>query len=138
MEYKGTQYGGYYMEYPTLNEAKKFSRELEYDERICVQMQGFHFGTSQVNCYSFGEFVAAVGKREFKNPAGGVRSLEKSEIVPWIANVIGDKELANAILCIFHDSEGMQEITDKIGTVIYVRKAQYDEVIAFPEECEEV
>lgn len=134
MDYEGTRYGGYYMEYPTPQEAAHYSRELDYDERISLLTQGFHFGSSCVHCYSFREFVAAVGKREFNNPAGGVRSLEKEKILPWLLKVIGDRELANAISKIYQSTDRMQEIMDTLSTVVYVRKAQYDEVIASLEE----
>lgn len=137
MEYMGTRYGGYYMEYPTLEQAEHYSRELCYDERITVLSQGFHFGASIIRCYSFREFVEAVGKREYKNPAGGVRALKEEEIVPWLERVIGDEELACAVSHIYRDNGEMQVIMDRLSTVLYVRERQYDEVIAYPEDCEE-
>ena len=120
---------GYYMEYPTLDEVRRYTRELSFEERLSVLSQGFHRGVSMIRCYSIEDFVMALGKREFDNPAGGVRKLEKEEIVPWLQGVIGDAELARAANAVFDNCQSMAEAIDTLRIVVYVRMGQYNEVL---------
>ena len=129
MQSEHMEYGGYYMEYPTIAQVRRYTRGLPYQERIDVISQGFHFGASIVHCYSISEFVYAVGKREHNNPAGGVRELDENVVVPWLAEVVGDTVLAVAVKRIFRDCGSMAEVVDTVRTVVYVRTNQYREVL---------
>ena len=120
---------GYYMEYPTLDEVRGYIRELDFDERFTVLSQGFHRGVSTIRCYSIEDFVMALGKREYDNPAGGVRKLDREETVSWLRGVIGDTELARAADAIFDDCETEAEAIDTLRIVVYVRMNQYNEVL---------
>lgn len=117
------------MEYPTIDQVRRYTRELSYQERIDVISQGFHFGASIAHCYSISEFVYAVGKREYNNPAGGVRELDENVVVPWLAEVVGDTVLADAVKKIFQNCGSMAEVVDTVRTVVYVRANQYREVL---------
>ena len=96
--------GGIFVEYPTREEVDHCIRDLPFEQRLTVLSQGFHRGAAPLHCYNLKEFVEAVSKREFNNPAGGVRSLDFDLVVPWLRDVIGDKELARAVQAIAKDA----------------------------------
>ncbi|MBR0342801.1 MAG: hypothetical protein IJH64_11255 [Oscillospiraceae bacterium] len=121
---------GYYMEYPTLEEAKYYTREMDFEDRLTVLSQGFHRGITYVRCYSLEQFVYAIGKREFNNPAGGVRTLDFDELYSWIKDKIGDEILANAVQKICRDCDDIMEAIDVLRVVVYIRMNQYKEVMA--------
>ena len=83
--------GGIFVEYPTREEVDHCIRDLPFEQRLTVLSQGFHRGAAPLHCYNLKEFVEAVSKREFNNPAGGVRSLDFDLVVPWLRDVIGDE-----------------------------------------------
>ena len=91
--------------------------------------QGFHRGAAPLHCYNLKEFVEAVSKREFNNPAGGVRSLDFDLVVPWLRDVIGDQELARAVQAIAKDARNMAEAVDRTRLTAFVRVNQYNEVL---------
>ncbi len=117
------------MEYPTLEEVKHYIRELSFEERFSMLSQGFHRGVSMVRCYSIEDFVMALGKREFNNPAGGVRTLDSGETVAWLRDVIGDQELARAAASVFENHTDQGEAVDTLRVVVYIRMNQYNEVL---------
>lgn len=126
---KGLQNTGFFMEYPTYEEVIHFSRSLKFEERLSILSQGYHRGMAYVHCYSLDEFKWALGKREFDNPAGGVRDLNREEVVPWIRDVIGDEILAQKIDMAFAKSVSMAETTDRIRVLVYNRVSQYIELL---------
>ena len=117
------------MEYPSFEEANHYSRSLSFDERFTVQSQGFHRGSSQVLCYSLEEFVFAIGKREFDNPTGGVRSLDFDSLYLWINDTIGDTELGRVIREIRTNCQTDAEAVDTLRVEVYIRMNQYQEVL---------
>lgn len=118
------------MEYPSLEEAKYYTREMDFEDRLTVLSQGFHRGITYVRCYSLEQFVYAIGKREFNNPAGGVRTLDFDELYSWIKDKIGDEILANAVQKICRDCDDIMEAIDVLRVVVYIRMNQYKEVMA--------
>lgn len=126
---KGLQNTGFFMEYPTFEEVMYFSRSLKFEERLSILSQGYHRGMAYVHCYSLDEFKWALGKREFDNPAGGVRDLNREEVVSWIRDVIGDEILAQKINMAFENSVSMAETTDRIRVLVYNRVSQYIELL---------
>ena len=126
---KKQEYAGYFMEYPAYADVQCFIRDLSWDEQFSVLSQGFHRGASEVRCYSMEEFVFALGKREFDNPAGGVRSIDYEGLVRWVGDVIGDAELAGAIEKIWRNCPEEAEAIDTLRVVVFIRMNQYNEVI---------
>lgn len=122
--------GGYFMEYPTAEEAKHYMRELGFDERLTLFSQGFHRSLAPVHCYSFEDFVMAIGKREFDNPTGGVRKLDYEQLVAWLENVIGDEELVCVVKRAMKEIPDMGLATDTIRTIVFIRLNQYKELCA--------
>ena len=121
--------GGIFVEYPTREEVDHCIRDLPFEQRLTVLSQGFHRGAAPLHCYNLKEFVEAVSKREFNNPAGGVRSLDFDLVVPWLRDVIGDKELARAVQAIAKDARNMAEAVDRTRLTVVVRVNQYNEVL---------
>ena len=121
--------GGIFVEYPTREEVDHCIRDLPFEQRLTVLSQGFHRGAAPLHCYNLKEFVEAVSKREFNNPAGGVRSLDFDLVVPWLRDVIGDKELARAVQAIAKDARNMTEAVDRTRLTVFVRVNQYNEVL---------
>ena len=121
--------GGIFMEYPTREEVDHCIRDLPFEQRLTVLSQGFHRGAAPLHCYNLKEFVEAVSKREFNNPAGGVRSLDFDQVVPWLRDVIGDQELARAVQAIAKDARNMAEAVDRTRLTVFVRVNQYNEVL---------
>ena len=121
--------GGIFVEYPTREEVDHCIRDLPFEQRLTVLSQGFHRGAAPLHCYNLKEFVEAVSKREFNNPAGGVRSLDFDLVVPWLRDVIGDKELARAVQAIAKDARNMAEAVDRARLTVFVRVNQYNEVL---------
>lgn len=121
--------GGIFVEYPTREEVDHCIRDLPFEQRLKVLSQGFHRGAAPLHCYNLKEFVEAVSKREFNNPAGGVRSLDFDLVVPWLRDVIGDKELARAVQAIAKDARNMAEAVDRTRLTVFVRVNQYNEVL---------
>lgn len=121
--------GGIFVEYPTREEVDHCIRDLPFEQRLTVLSQGFHRGAAPLHCYNLKEFVEAVSKREFNNPAGGVRSLDFDLVVPWLRDVIGDKELAHAVQAIAKDARNMAEAVDRTRLTVFVRVNQYNEVL---------
>ena len=121
--------GGLFMEYPTREVVDHCIRDLPFEQRLTVLSQGFHRGAAPLHCYNLKEFVEAVSKREFNNPAGGVRSLDFDLVVPWLCDVIGDKELARAVQAIAKDARNMAEAVDRTRLTVFVRVNQYNEVL---------
>lgn len=126
--------GGYFMDYPSLEEVRRFIRELSFDERLSIISQGFHRGVSMVRCYSIEDFVMAIGKREFDNPAGGIRTLEHEKVSNWLREVIGDKVLGNVVDAIYANSMNIAEAVDTLRVMVFVRMNQYNEVLAEAKE----
>ena len=121
--------GGIFVEYPTREEVDHCIRDLPFEQRLTVLSQGFHRGAAPLHCYNLKEFVEAVSKREFNNPAGGVRSLDFDLVVPWLRDAIGDKELARAVQAIAKDARNMAEAVDRTRLTVFVRVNQYNEVL---------
>ena len=121
--------GGIFVEYPTREEVDHCIRDLPFEQRLTVLSQGFHRGAAPLHCYNLKEFVEAVSKREFNNPAGGVRSLDFDLVVPWLRDVIGDKELARAVQAIAKDARNMAEAVDRTRLTVFVRVNKYNEVL---------
>ena len=121
--------GGIFVEYPTREEVDHCIRDLPFEQRLTVLSQGFHRGAAPLHCYNLKEFVESVSKREFNNPAGGVRSLDFDLVVPWLRDVIGDKELARAVQAIAKDARNMAEAVDRTRLTVFVRVNQYNEVL---------
>lgn len=121
---------GYYMEYPTAEEVRHFTRELTYDERFSVISQGYHRGISIVHCYSLEEFAMALGKREDSDPTGGIRSLEWDVFLPWIRDVIGDQVFFKVVEKIIENCDTPEEIIESLRVMFFVRMRQYEEVLA--------
>ena len=120
---------GFRIEYPTLEEVRRFDRELSWEERFEVLSQGFHRGCYIEQCYSLGELTRYVSKRNPRNPTGGVRSLDGEKLVRWIGETIGDRDLAAMIDKIFSSSESMQVIVDTVRVVLASRMNQYSEIL---------
>ena len=121
--------GGIFMEYPTREEVDHCIRDLPFEQRLTVLSQGFHRGAAPLHCYNLKEFVEAVSKREFNNPAGGVRSRDFDLVVPRLRDVIGDQELARAVQAIAKDARNMAEAVDRTRLTVFVRVNQYNEVL---------
>jgi hypothetical protein len=121
--------GGIFMEYPLVEEVKEYVRDLPYEQRLTILSQGFHRGPAEVHCYNLREFVMTLSKREFDNPAGGVRMLEFDKVIPWLRDTIGDTILADAIQTIVEVSSSMIEATERTRLTIFVRVEQYNEVL---------
>lgn len=127
--YAGCSLGGYYLEPPSPAEVEHFMRSLAYDERLTLIAGGFHRGPSIEHCYRYKEFVEIVAKREYNNPAGGVRKLDREELVAWLRDTVGDRELAFAVDLAFERTDSMAEAVDIVRIVSFVRLAQYYEVV---------
>lgn len=121
--------GGLFMEYPTVEEVVGYVRDLPFEQRLTILSQGFHRGAAEIHCYSLKEFVMALAKREFDNPAGGVRVLEFDKVVLWLSDTIGDTVLADAVRMIADDASNMAEATDRTRLAVFVRVEQYNEVL---------
>lgn len=119
---------GYFMEYPTAGWVEHYTRSLAFEERLSVISQGFHRGAQTVRCYSLEEFAMALGKRVDSDPAGGIRSLDWKVFLPWLQNVIGDKELYNAVKAIRENCPSEEETVETLRVVLFVRLYQYKEV----------
>lgn len=128
---------GYYMEYPTYEDVLHYIRDLSFEDRISLMNQGYHRGVDMVHCYNMEEFVMAIGKREFDNPAGGVRELDREKLIPWLRDVIGDAALADKAEMAFETGRSMSETVDTIRTIVYVRMNQYNEIYAEGQEREQ-
>lgn len=131
---------GLFMEPPQLEEVCTYVRDLPYEQRILVMSQGFHRGAAQVACYNIKEFVQALSKREFDNPAGGVRTLDFDDVVGWLRNTIGDEVLAQAIEDIAGEGGSMAQAVEKARLTLFVRMGQYNEALSelSPEEREKL
>ncbi|WP_139651474.1 hypothetical protein [Raoultibacter phocaeensis] len=121
--------GGLFMEYPTVEEVARYVRDLPFEQRLTILSQGFHRGPAEVHCYNLKEFVMALAKREFDNPAGGVRVLDFDKVVLWLNDTIGDTALADAVRSIADDAPNMAEATDRTRLTVFVRVEQYNEVL---------
>lgn len=121
--------GGIFMEYPTVEEVRGYVRDLPFEQRLTILSQGFHRGPAAIHCYNLKEFVTALSKREFDNPAGGVRILEFDEVIPWLRDTIGDKTLSGAIQETVQDASTMAEATDRTRLIVFIRVEQYNEVL---------
>lgn len=121
--------GGIFMEYPAVEQVKGFVRDLPFEQRITLMSQGFHRGAAQVHCYNFREFVEALAKREFDNPAGGVRTLDFDQVVPWLRLTIGDGVLADAVQRAADDAATPAEAVERTRLTVFVRVQQYNEVL---------
>lgn len=121
--------GGIFMEPPTIEEIKTYVRDLPFDQRLTILSQGFHRGAAEIHCYNLKEFVMALSKREFDNPAGGVRILEFESVIPWLRDTIGDKTLSDAIQEISQSALTMAEATDRTRLIVFIRVEQYNEVL---------
>lgn len=126
---------GYRMEYPTADEVRRYQREVSWDERFEVLSQGFHRGCYVDYCYDLQTLTDFTAKRNPRNPTGGVRSLDAETLIPWVRDVIGDKELAAALRRVFETGDKMQQIVDTIRVILSARMNQYAEVLE--EEMEE-
>ena len=122
--------GGYFMEAPSVEEIRHYTRELSFEERFSVISQGFHRGVSVVHCYSLEEFAMALGKREDSDPTGVIRSLEWDSFLPWIRDVIGDREFYRTVEKILENSSSPEEIIETLRVMFFVRMGQYKEVLA--------
>ncbi len=120
---------GYRMEYPSEEEVRKFSRELDWHERLEVLSQGFHRGCYVEECYSITSLTRQIAKRNDRNPTGGVRTLDGDVLVKWIRETIGDTELAAVVERIFAGDEHMQAKVDTVRVVLTTRMNQYTEVL---------
>ena len=130
--------GGIFMEYPTIEEVKGYVRDLSFEQRLTILSQGFHRGAAEVHCYNLREFVMALSKREFDNPAGGVRVLDFDAVVPWLRDTIGDKALSEAIQEAVEDARTMADATDRTRLVVFIRVEQYNEVLEALSEEERI
>ncbi len=119
----------YRMEYPTKEEASRFTRDLTWDERFEVLSQGYHRGVVVDQCYSMNEFATRVSLRNPKDPTGGVRSLNGGEVTKWLCEVVGDEELSKLLDKVFKQEVSMSEKMDIIRVILNSRMNQYYEVL---------
>ena len=127
--FSSVSYGGYRIEYPTLEEVNGFERDLSWDERFEVLHQGYKRGCYIEQCYSIRELATRVAERNPYDPTGGVRFLEGEKLVEWIRDVVGDRDLATTIEKIYAAEESMAVIVDTVRVVLMARMNQYSEVL---------
>ena len=121
--------GGIFMEPPTVEQVKGYVRDLPFEQRLTLLSQGFHRGAAQVHCYNFREFVDALAKREYDNPAGGVRVLDFEVVVPWLRDVVGDATLADAVQKVAEVAATPAEAVERTRLTVFVRVKQYNEAL---------
>ena len=122
--------GGTYLEYPTRQQVEHYTREVNYDERLSLLSQGFRAGASYEHFYKIEKLAKSLLRRKANAPALGIRELEPDVMVPWIRDVIGDVDLANAIGAVFADEDYMATIVDRVRIIMVLRMEQYDEVLS--------
>ena len=127
-EFEGGKPGGVYLEYPTREQVDHFRREVSFDERLSVLSQGFRAGASYEYFYKIEKFAKSLLRRKMNAPALGIRELIPDEVVPWIRDVIGDAELAQAIEDVFKAEGNMATVVDRVRIIMVLRMEQYDEV----------
>lgn len=120
--------GGTYLEYPTLDEVERFSREVSYDERLCILSQGFRTGVSYEEFYRIDKFAKSLLRRKADAPALGIRELDRGPVVAWLRDVIGDVDLARAVDEVFDREDQMATVVDEVRIIMVMRMEQYDEV----------
>lgn len=122
--------GGTYLEYPSKEEVEHYMREVDYADRLAILSQGFRAGASYEYFYKIEKFARSLLRRKFNAPALGIRELKRDQVVPWIRDVIGDRDLAQAIDDVFEREDHMSTIVDEIRIITVLRMEQYDEVLS--------
>ena len=129
-DFSNGRLGGTYLEYPSVEQVEHFMREVGYDERLAILSQGFRAGATYEYFYKIEKFAKSLLRRKANAPALGIRELKREEVVPWIQDVIGDRDLAQAIDDVFEREERMSTIVDEIRIITVLRMEQYDEVLS--------
>lgn len=128
-DFAGGRLGGTYLEYPTREQVGRFMREVPYDQRLSVLSQGFRVGASYEHFYTIEKFAKSLLRRKANAPALGIRELDCGEVVPWIRDVIGDRDLANAVDGVFDRAGDMPTVVDEVRIIVVLRIDQYHEVL---------